>query len=293
MKKARIEYHLHAVIERLGDFAEDFDDARAGHPIERRLKRIERVAESTHGKLVDRFDYGIRVVFDSADDAVLAACEMQHRCSSLPQGPKQKLTLRIGIHQGYVRQRAKDITDNAPEIAALLASLDDSLLISESVSEDISTKLRSITRRLNEASLTVPVLQVDWRSELPTAAFSGEPFWPSSLGLQPVAPCLVLRHGRKVLQANEETPLLTIGRDAACNLVLNDTHVSRLHCLIERKSDFILLTDSSTNGTSITPDIGDEFLLKAGSIVLRGKGLLFFGRPYKGERRGGVRFETY
>ena len=144
MKKARIEYHLHAVIERLGDFAEDFDDARAGHPIERRLKRIERVAESTHGKLVDRFDYGIRVVFDSADDAVLAACEMQHRCSSLPQGPKQKLTLRIGIHQGYVRQRAKDITDNAPEIAALVASLDDSLLISESVSEDISTKLRML-----------------------------------------------------------------------------------------------------------------------------------------------------
>ena len=293
MKRARIEYQLYATIGLIGDVVESFDDAQAGHPIERRLKRIERVVESSQGKLIDRFQHGVRVVFDSADEAVIAACEMHHRCAALPQAPKRKFTLRIGIHQGFVRQRAKDIADNAPEIAALLANADDGLLISETVAEDMNTELRKMTRRLSDAELVVPVLQVDWRSELPTAAFSGESFWPSSLGMQPIGPCLVLRHGRRVLQANEETPLITVGRDAACNLILPDTHVSRIHCLIERKSDFILLTDSSTNGTSITPDVGEEFLVKSNSVVLRGKGLLFFGRPYKGERRGGVRFEAY
>jgi len=293
IKKARIEYQLHAAIGLIGDLPDSFDDAQAGHPIERRLKRIERVVDAYRGKLLDRFDYGIRVVFQTADEAVLAACEMQHRCSALPQGPKRKLTLRIGIHQGFVRQRSKDIDDNAPEIATLLATADDGVLISEAVAEDLNAELRKRARRLSDADLIIPVLQLDWRGEIPTAAFSGESFWPNNLGMPELSPCLVLRHGRKVLQANEETPLITVGRDATCNLVLPDTHVSRIHCLIERKPDFILLTDTSTNGTSITPDIGDEFLLKSSSVVLRGKGLLFFGRPYKGERRGGVRFETY
>jgi len=28
-------------------------------------------------------------------------------------------------------------------------------------------------------------------------------------------------------------------------------------------------------------------------VPLKGRGLLFFGRPFKGERRGGVRYEAF
>ena len=54
----------------------------------------------------------------------------------------------------------------------------------------------------------------------------------------------------------------------------------------------MVLTDWSTNGTCIMPDQGEQSLIKNGSITLKGKGLLFFGRLCNGERRGGVRFET-
>ncbi|MEO8409869.1 MAG: FHA domain-containing protein [Propionivibrio sp.] len=295
MKTTRVEYHLHLVIERTGDLAADVDDARAGHPVERRLKRLERVVESFRGNMKARSSRGIRAIFDTAEDAVLGACEMQHRCASLPQAPKHRLVVRIGIHPGFVYQRSDDIADNAGDIAALLATVDDGILISQAMADGLKSDLRKLTRRLDEQTLAVAVVQVDWRSEVPTTGFSGESFWPTGPGdgAQPVAPYVVLRHGRKTVQASEDHPVLTVGRDAACDLVLTDTHVSRLHCSIERKVDGIVLTDSSTNGTCIAPDSGDDRVVKNGSVMLRGKGLLFLGRPYKGERRGGVRFEVF
>jgi hypothetical protein len=57
--------------------------------------------------------------------------------------------------------------------------------------------------------------------------------------------------------------------------------------------DGIVLTDASVNGTSVLPDEGSEKLIKDDSTVLKGKGLLFFGRPFNGERRGGIRYEAY
>ena len=77
------------------------------------------------------------------------------------------------------------------------------------------------------------------------------------------------------------------------DLVLSDVHVSRNHCRIERQPGGIVLIDQSTNGTTIVSDEGTELLVKNGSVTLKGKGLLIFGRPFKGERRGGVRFEAF
>ena len=108
----------------------------------------------------------------------------------------------------------------------------------------------------------------------------------------PVGPYLLLHYGLKTLELSEDNRVITIGRDPACDLVLVDVHVSRNHCRIERQPAGIVLTDQSTNGTTIVSDDGTELLVKNGSAALRGRGLLFFGRPFKGERRGGVRFES-
>ncbi len=39
-------------------------------------------------------------------------------------------------------------------------------------------------------------------------------------------------------------------------------------------------------------DGASELLVKNANAILKGKGLLFFGRPFNGERRGGVRYES-
>ena len=74
--------------------------------MERRLNRLERVAAAYRGRIDLRFGNGLLTTFDTADAAVLGAREMQHRCAVLPQASRPRLALRIGIHQGLIRQRS-------------------------------------------------------------------------------------------------------------------------------------------------------------------------------------------
>jgi adenylate cyclase len=293
MKKARSKYQVHAELARTGSTSADFDDAKAGHPLERRLNRLERVAATYRGRVDLRFNNGMLMTFETADAALLGACEMQHRCAVLPQVSKQRLALRIGAHQYLIRQRLKDHADNSPEIVSQLAMADDSIVVSENLFSELNPDLRKLTRLLNETPAGLAVYKVDWRTEIPSGAFGGESFWPASMNPPPAVPYLLLHHGLKTLETTQNNPVVTVGRDPSSDLVLVDSFVSRHHCRIERKSDCILLTDSSTNGTCIATDEGVEVLVKNRSAILKGKGLMFFGRPFKGERRGAVRYEAY
>ena len=161
MSISNIKFFLHARVVRSAPDDQDFDDARAGHPIERRLNRIERVAAAGHGQIDLRFFDGMLVFFDSANDAVLGACEMQHRCAVLPQVSRQKLTLRIGIHQGLIRQRSEDISDNARQIAGRLADTDDSILISQDVYRGLSKDLQALAEAEEAPVAGLPVLTID------------------------------------------------------------------------------------------------------------------------------------
>ncbi len=293
MLKSRSKFFLHAKVKRTDTDAEEFDDAQAGHPIERRLNRLERVAAAYRGQVSLRFNNGMLVTFDSADAALLGACEMQHRCAVLPQVSRQKLALCIGIHQGVVRQRAKDGADDARELAAQLARTGDGILISQAMVDGLNQDLCKLARPLGETVSGLAVFTIDWRREIPSGAYGGESFWPTSMHSLPISPFLHLHFGLKTLEVSEINPMETIGRDPLSDLVLSDVHVSRNHCRIERTPNGIALTDLSTNGTTIVSDDGTELLVKNESVLLKGKGLLFFGRPFKGERRGGVRFESF
>ena len=294
MTKSRSKFFLHARVARTGPEGETFDDAQAGHPIERRLNRIERVAAAYRGQIDLRFADGMLVTFDSADGAVLGACEMQHRCAVLPQVSRQKLALLIGIHQGLLRQRSKDVADDAREIAARLARINDGILISLETGKGLGKELCRLARPLEEAGADTPVFIIDWRREIPSGAYGGESFWPTSMHSLPTTPYVQLHFGLTTLEVSENNPVATIGRDPASDLVLNDIHVSRNHCRIERTDKGILLTDSSTNGTIVVGEGQEaELLVKNGSIALRGRGMIFFGRPFKGERRGGIRYESF
>jgi hypothetical protein len=292
MNRTRSKYQLHAEIMRTGEATAEFDDAKAGHPMERRLNRLERVAAAYHGRIDLRFASGMLITFAEADASVLGACEMQHRCAVLPQVSRQKLALRIGIHQGLIRQRSKDGADNTREVASHLAVLDDGIVVSEVVVAALNPDLRRITSPLETSPIDISTRRVDWRSEIPSAAYSGESFWPTSMGTRPIGPYLLLHQGLKTLELTMDNPVLTIGRDPTCDLTLTDVHVSRHHCRLERQSTRITLTDSSTNGTTILTDEGEEVLVKSDTVPLKGRGLIFFGRPFNGERRGGVRFES-
>jgi pSer/pThr/pTyr-binding forkhead associated (FHA) protein len=292
MIKMRSKFYVHAELMGSSSASADFDDVKAGRPIERRLNRMERVVAAYRGQIEKRLNNGLQLTFESADAALLGACEMQHRCAVLPQVSANRLALRIGIHQGIVRQRSKDGADDTREIASQLATIDDDIVASDIVVAELNPELRKLTRLINDTPAGIAAYKVDWRNEIPSVAFGGESSWPSSKGPRPPGAYLLLHNGLKTLELTQDNPLLTVGRDPINDLVLVADHISRNHCRFERRIDCILLTDSSTNGTCVTPDKGEEVLVKNSSFVLKGKGLLFFGRLCNGERRGGTRYEA-
>lgn len=286
-------FHVHAELHGSGSLPADFDDAKAGRPIERRLNRIERVVAAYHGQIDKRLRNGLHVIFESADAALLAACEMQHRCTALPQLSGNRLALRVGVHIGYLRRRSRDGIDDSRDVAEQLAQADDGIIASEGVVGALVPEIARLASPAGVWATGIAAFKIDWRQEIPSAAYGGESVWPANRGVPPTRPYLQLNHGMKTVELTREHPVATIGRDPSNDVVLSEDHVSRNHCRIERQDDGFILTDSSTNGTSVKPDDGAEYLVKNACSPLKGKGLLFFGRPFNGERRGGIRFEVY
>ena len=293
MNTPRSTYRVHAEIDRSGSATPLFDDAHAGYPLARRLNRIERVAAAYRGRIDQAFDNGRLMSFESADAALLGACEMQQRCSGLPQASGHRLALRIGIALGSLRQRAQDDDDGAAESAAKLAAsddaADDAIVAGGAVVAELNDDLRELASALADSPLA-PAYQIDWRGEIPPTAYGGEARGP--INANAIAPYVILHQGLKTLEVTQDNPLITVGRAPSNDLIVSDIFVSRKHCRIERQEDCIVLTDWSTNGTCVMSDQGEQRLIKNGSIYLKGQGLLFFGRLCNGERRGGVRFET-
>ena len=292
MTTSRTKYEIHAALAGNGLLSLPTDESMAGHPLERRLNRIERVAAAYRGRIERRLENGRLFSFDTSDAAVLAACEMQHRCAALPQVSAQRLALRIGIHRTTARERSRDSDQDIDETASQLGTTDDTIVVSEHVFHALNSDLRSIARPRSDSGSEITGFQIDWRREIPSSAYGGESFWPTHYSATPASPYLRLSHGMKSLELTAENPVVTVGRDPSCDLVLTGVHVSRNHCRIERKIDRIVLTDRSTNGTCIATDEGKARLIKNASVALYGNGLLFFGRPFNGERRGGTRFES-
>jgi hypothetical protein len=293
MTKSRNKSFLYAKVVRAASDGNSFDDAKAGHPVERRLNRIERVATAYHGQIEQRFDNGMLITFDSGEGAVLGACEMQYRCSVLPQVLSLKLALRIGIHQGLLRQRVQDDADDAPQVAARLALVDDGILASQDIVSSFGDDLIRFARPFKELAVGPGVFTIDYR-EMSSEADGGGGVELLRPGLAPhprMTPFLELRLGLKTVEISEDNPVVTIGRDPTNDLELPEVHVSRNHCRIERTDNEILLTDSSVNGTIVVTDDKQEILIKNGSISLKGKGMIFLGRPFMGERRGGLHYE--
>ena len=289
MKTPRSTYLVHAEIDRTGAASTQFDDAHAGYPLARRLNRIERVAAAYRGRIDQAFGDSRLMSFESADAALLGACEMQQRCSGLPHASGHGFALRIGIHRGALRQRAHDEADDAQEIASRLAVIDDAIVASDAVVAELNDDLRQLASALANPPVA-PAYLLDWRCEIPPSAYGREARWP--INASAVTPYVVLQQGLKTLEVTQDNPLITVGRAPSNDLVMSDIFVSRKHCRIERQEDCIVLTDWSTNGTCLMSDQGEQRLIKNGSIPLKGQGLLFFGRLCNGERRGGVRFET-
>ncbi|WP_160329883.1 adenylate/guanylate cyclase domain-containing protein [Sterolibacterium denitrificans] len=293
---------------------ERIGEAEAARAFERCFNRMERAVSSFNGRIVKHIGERLMAVFEGAEgvegtegaeEALRAACEMQSRVEKLPAVSGIKLALGIGLHHGPMVEGGNDSSGDTVKVAARLARLakGGQVLTSASTVAALPASLSQAALALGAATVSlhgedIPVFAVLWQniaSGTPSSDM-GEPTAPPSSPPSLSAPSMTvprlrLRHDGREIVLGPERPMLTMGRDAQCDLVIRSPHASRQHGRIELRHRLYVLSDRSTNGTHVTPAAEAGLHLQDAEFVLRGRGCLSFGPLAEAEAGDIVTYE--
>lgn len=239
------------------------------------LGAMKGVLPQHHGQLVKTLGDAVMCLFPDADSAVDAAVEMQRAISALqPNGLAMRI--RVGLHTGPVVVGGDDVYGDTVNVAAYLADAasPDQILIAQTTLEQLETGRREATWPIFDAILKTTlsktaVCEVQWRDDVVNRTQIN----PHIRRVIPEdAGSLVLMLGGAEHRLDHWHPILTVGRDAGCELVVADAVVSRRHATIRVERTQFFLVDHSVNGTFITREGGEEVHLMRREMLLEGSG---------------------
>lgn len=268
-------------------------DTEAHHAVDRCLNRMERATTSHKGRVVKTIGDEVMSSFDSAEDAMMAASEMQQRIDDLPPVSGVKLAVRIGFHYGPAIEERNDVFGDTVNTAARMTSIAKAGQIITS-GETVALLQPTLQRSAREIdalqvkgkSERIRVFEMIWQEGADLTMKSG------SIALAaPPTTKLKLRHGPFELMLSADYPMASLGRDPHSDLIIRDPRASRSHGRIERRREKFVLIDQSTNGTYVKPEGEAEFVLKREEAILRGRGLISFGHAFSGEMSEALEFE--
>lgn len=274
--RAASGYLLHATVLEVSDQAHAPDPALLGKLVRRRLSRLERVLAAHGGSLVRQLPQGLLAAFDSAEAAVLVACEMQRRCAVIPQILETQIGLKIGIHPASTGRDQSAGEAAAAGLAALLGA--GSIVAAGMVVEALPEILREKTSLLVRENIGVAAHLVDWGAiPMRPAPAPPRPRTPAAPG-KPRGASLILRQGSRSYRFDGEKSVVTIGRAPDNDVVIQTPNASRQHCRIIHKLGNHVLVDLSMNGTFVKSGDGPEKAIRKNMVTLSGSGQISFGQ---------------
>ena len=278
------------LFERLGD-------SEAMHAVERCLKRMKRSIDGHGGRTVQIVGDELLAVYETAEDACLAAIDMQQRIADLPPVSGLKLTIRIGLHAGLVTDDGNNkLSGEAVTSAARIAGIArrEQILCSSTLTAELPED-STISARLTPDPGTIPehgenltLFHIHWTTH-EMGGYSPSAFGPSIMSL--VAERLCVRYRGKAFLVDSKTPVLTLGRDHSNKLVIEDRKASRQHARIERRHGGYFLVDSSTNGCFVSVKGRPEAMVRRQEFLLEGTGRICFGSSGNVANTDGADFE--
>lgn len=249
--------------------------------IENCISMMSEKTRNAGGRVIKRIHYKLMSAFPDADAAADAAIEMQSAVFELPPVCGTRLSLAIGFNHGPLVERDNDVFGDAVNVAARFA--------------DVATQAQIITG--TETVLRLPPMLKSSARPLTTVYLKGkaEPIQVYELIWQESAEMTALASHKSVFVSKDRTlrlvtsgaevvlsaakPSVSMGRDAAADLVIKERTASRAHGKIERRLDKFILTDHSANGTYLTIEGLNEIVLRREEYTLRGHGWIAFGQP--------------
>lgn len=273
--------------ERLGD-------AEALRAVERCLNRVERVITGYKGRVIKTIGDEIMAAFDSAEEGMQAACDMQQRVEDLPPISGVKLSIRVGFHFGPAIEDKNDVFGDTVNVAARMTSLakGGQIITTGEAIAALPALLRQSSREIDAIAVkgkseVMKVCEVLWQEGEDLTMKSG-----TSIAAAAPAPLrLRLRHDNKEITLDAAHPSATLGRDLGCDIVIGDPRASRTHGRVELRRDKFMLVDQSTNGTYVTFHGEAEFVLKREETFLRNRGRVSFGHAWADNKTEVLEFE--
>ena len=232
------------------------------------------------GEVVKNIGDEIMCIFPDSGAALLASCAMQAALRNMPPVNGVPMAFRIGFHTGPVLRRDGDAFGDTVNVAARVAALAAAgqILAGDTSCATLPAYLKYGVRSLGNTSLRgrnaeIRLHEVVWDMGADLTLVGGTLL---ARGPSPAA-ALELRFG--TYRWRLDSGCITIGRDATHQIVLTTRRASRNHARIEVRQGKFFLKDSSTNGTFVRPEDGDEVRISREETVLHGRGSICFGDP--------------
>ena len=254
-------------------------DAAALAAIRQCIRIMASCAGAWQGRVIKTIGDEVLAIFPSAENAMLAAVDMQLCVAEMAPVSGMSLSLHIGFHHGPILLEASgDVFGDAVNLAARLRSLASrgQILTSRETVEQLPVSLQQRTRSLY-------LMKVRGRDQ-PVELFEG--IWQEGTDLTLVdessprsVECgfLTLRYRDMLVEMTAGSAPVTIGRDGSMTVIVLDRRASRFQAVVEPRAGRYVLVDRSSNGTHVRFDGEEAFILRRDEVALSRHGWLTFG----------------
>jgi class 3 adenylate cyclase len=257
-------------------------DAAAEKCIADCINMMARVVKSHSGQVVKTIGDEVMARFNDPNEAYMAAKQIQAQSSNIKIDDFKSAQMRIGMHTGPVIEKDNDIFGDAVNIAARMTGIATAgqIIISEDMFSLLEKGNQGSARFFDRTQVKgkdrpMAVYQVVWEEQNHTSIITAHE--GASIAASKGGMILVYNGQGSFISNNDGTKAFSVGRDASCDLMVNSDYASRNHLDIAWKRDKFILTDHSTNGTTVTPESGNSIFLKREPYPLIGKGSFMLG----------------
>jgi class 3 adenylate cyclase len=259
---------------------DEFGDTKASETVAHSLEVMKDATFQFRGKVIKTIGDEVLSTFETVDNAMSAAVQMQNRISNA-KDDEIPVSIRIGCHYGPVVQERNDIFGAAVHTANRMTSQAKSgqIVVSAATVEHMGPEWHKLARQIDVATVRgrideVALYEVLWQpdeatSMLPTIELDNKAGKASKL---------IVTFGNQSIEVDDRRKNVSLGRSDDNDLIIKGNLISRLHARIEKRRGKFFVVDQSTNGTFIQDKNGKESFLRRDSTEVTGEGYIGLGR---------------
>ena len=259
------------------------------------LDNMVAIVEREGGTFIRSKGDDVLAIFTDAADALEASRAM---LSQQMTGPS--LAIHVGATFGHVIRARDDIFGDSVNTAARLCSLakPGELLVSDSLFERLPKAgqrrldpLDTITFKGKGTSTRIYTLLEEGTLVRTVVSKNLTPVDTRNEKHATPAVTVTLRYADKTFTCPERM-ILSIGRSADNDVVIEQPWISREHAKLRVRRGKVQLTDQSSSGSFVSVQPGYEFLLKRETVLLAGSGTISPGLPPSAPEAEVIHFEV-